>query len=111
MVRVRNTIAPVDHAHHPVGDKSTEQSDANEDEGLLNLCTEPRGKNTAEARQELTHGVDQDPNPADSHVLSAGVTGSGFIYHIIGGLQRGLARGLVIETENVDAEPISPFLI
>jgi len=81
-----------------------ENSDENEDEGLLNVSTEPPEQNTA-------HSVDQDPNPAELRVLSAGVTGSGFIHHIIGGLQRGLARGLVIETENVDAEPISPFLI
>ncbi|KAJ7732308.1 hypothetical protein B0H16DRAFT_1468658 [Mycena metata] len=47
------------------------------------------------------HSVDQDPNPAEHRVLSAGVTGRGFIHHIIGGLQRGLARGLVIETENI----------
>ncbi|KAJ7732552.1 hypothetical protein B0H16DRAFT_1696398, partial [Mycena metata] len=87
------------------GDKSTENFDANVNEGPLNVCTEPREPKTAEACQ------DQDPNPAEPRVTSAGVTGSGFIHHIIGGLQRGVARGLVIETENVDAEPISPFII
>ncbi|KAJ7732543.1 hypothetical protein B0H16DRAFT_1468521 [Mycena metata] len=105
---VRNTIPPVDNANHQVGDKSTEDSDANEDEGLLNFGTEPREQNT-EARQEPAHDVDHDPNPAELRVPSVGVIGSGFIHHIIGGLQRGLARGLVIETENVDAELISPF--
>ncbi|KAJ7718812.1 hypothetical protein B0H16DRAFT_1700518 [Mycena metata] len=101
---VRNTIPPVDHAHHPVGDKSTEQSDANEDEGLLNLCTEPRGKNTTEAHQEPAHRVDQDPNPAESRVIRTGI---GFINRIIGGFQ----RGLVNESEDLDTDPISPFLV
>ncbi|KAJ7732523.1 hypothetical protein B0H16DRAFT_1893032 [Mycena metata] len=86
------------------GNKSTENSDANEDEGLLNVCTEPCGQNTAEARQEPAHSVGHAPNPADSHVLRTGI---GFIHRIIGGLQ----RGLVIESENLDTVPISPFLV
>ncbi|KAJ7712145.1 hypothetical protein B0H16DRAFT_1703128 [Mycena metata] len=107
---VRNTIPPVDNANYRVGE-STENSNANVNEALLNVCTGPHEQNTAKDCQEPTRSVDQDPNPTELRVPSAGVTGSGFIHHIIGGLQRGLARGLVIETENVDAEPISPFLI
>ncbi|KAJ7721782.1 hypothetical protein B0H16DRAFT_1473680 [Mycena metata] len=84
MVRVGNTIAPVDNANHQVGDKSTENSDANEDEGLLNVCTEPREQNRVEARQDPAHSVDQDPNPTELCVLRAG--GSGFIHHIIGAI-------------------------
>ncbi|KAJ7732531.1 hypothetical protein B0H16DRAFT_176050 [Mycena metata] len=86
------------------GDKSTENSDTNEDERLLNLSTEPREQNTAEACQEPAHGVDQDPNPAKSGVLGTGI---GFIHRIIGGFQ----RGLVAESEDLDTDPISPFLI
>ncbi|KAJ7717394.1 hypothetical protein B0H16DRAFT_1897984 [Mycena metata] len=56
------------------GDESTQNSDANEEEGLLNVCTEPHEQCTAEARQELAYGVDQDPNPAELRILSAGVT-------------------------------------
>ncbi|KAJ7712144.1 hypothetical protein B0H16DRAFT_1744491 [Mycena metata] len=56
------------------GDESTEDSDANEDEGLLNFSTEPCEKNTAEARQEPICSTDQDPNPAELRVPSAGVT-------------------------------------
>ncbi|KAJ7719578.1 hypothetical protein B0H16DRAFT_1700198 [Mycena metata] len=86
------------------GDKSTENSDANEDEGPLNVCTEPPEQNTAEARQDPAHSVGHAPNPADSHVFRTGI---GFIHRIIGGLQ----RGLVIESENLDTDPISPFLV
>ncbi|KAJ7711187.1 hypothetical protein B0H16DRAFT_1703575, partial [Mycena metata] len=86
------------------GDKSTENSDANEDEELLNVYTEPREQNTAEARQVPTHGVDQDPNPAESRAIRTGI---GFIHRILGGLK----RGLVTEREDFDTEPISPFLI
>ncbi|KAJ7732287.1 hypothetical protein B0H16DRAFT_1770376 [Mycena metata] len=85
------------------GDESTD-CDANEDEGLLNFSTEQREQNTAEACQEPAHSVDQDPNPAESRVLTTGI---GFVHRIIGGLQ----RGLVIETEDLDTNPISPFLI
>ncbi|KAJ7721810.1 hypothetical protein B0H16DRAFT_1473703 [Mycena metata] len=86
------------------GDKSTEKFDANMNEGPLNACTEPPEQNTADAREELAHGVDQDPSPAESRAIR---TGLGFIHRIIGGLQ----RGLVTESKDVYTDPISPFLI
>ncbi|KAJ7711175.1 hypothetical protein B0H16DRAFT_1900719 [Mycena metata] len=56
------------------GDESIQNSDdANEEEGLLNVCTEPHKQNTAEARQEPTCSTDQDPNPAELRVPSAGI--------------------------------------
>ncbi|KAJ7732542.1 hypothetical protein B0H16DRAFT_1696392 [Mycena metata] len=61
------------------------------------------------AKTEPACSTDQDPNSAELRVLGAGVTGSGFIHHIIGGLQRGLARGLVIETENIFIIPFQPL--
>ncbi|KAJ7767323.1 hypothetical protein B0H16DRAFT_1453651 [Mycena metata] len=72
---VRNTIPPVDNANHQVGDQSTEDSDVNEDEE----------QNRAEAGQEPAHGVDQDPNPAESRVIRTGI---GLINRIIGDFQR-----------------------
>ncbi|KAJ7732413.1 hypothetical protein B0H16DRAFT_1770257 [Mycena metata] len=85
-------------------DKSTEDSDANEDEGLLNFSTEPHEPNTAKDCQEPAHIVDQDPNPAESRVIRTGI---GFIHRII----RGFQQGLVTESEDLDTDPISPFLI
>ncbi|KAJ7044381.1 hypothetical protein C8F04DRAFT_1250333 [Mycena alexandri] len=83
---------------------SAEKSDASTDEGPLNACTEPPQQNKAEAYQEPAHNGDQDPNSAESRVLGNGV---GFIHHIIGDLQ----QGLVIHTEDVDTDTISPFLV
>ncbi|KAJ7033914.1 hypothetical protein C8F04DRAFT_1395766 [Mycena alexandri] len=83
---------------------SAENSDANADEGPLNAYTEPPQQNKAEAYQEPAHNGAQDPNSAESRVLGNGI---GFIHHIIGDLQ----QGLVIHTEDVDTDTISPFLV
>ncbi|KAJ7735471.1 hypothetical protein B0H16DRAFT_1467088 [Mycena metata] len=87
-------------------------SDAEDSVGEDSICVESHEQQAPQVDQEsmdsghtgTNHGTDLEPRTANDHLK-----GGGFIHRIFGALR----HGLVVEADpdNIDSDPISPFLI
>ncbi|KAJ7044392.1 hypothetical protein C8F04DRAFT_1250350 [Mycena alexandri] len=102
---------PQSSLHEDCGcDGLMEESCAEDDMGEVSVCAESHGHRAPEVPQEPSgrnsSGTAQETH-TDLQIPHERATGGGFFYRISWGLQ----QALVTENENVDTDPISPFLI